>query len=100
MTGSVGSVADPPAPVALVAALVSVASEPVVAAELVAPLAPVVLEGPPALVAEDADDDRPPLAPGLEDEVLDEVVESVALDVVGVPLLLASVPLPLADELG
>jgi len=98
VTGSLGTVADPPTPVALVLApFVSVVSEPVVAAELVAPLAPVVLERPPALVAADTDAEDVLLGPVLLE--LELAVASVALEVVAVALLVATVPLPVTDEL-
>ena len=105
MTGSLGAVPDPPAPVALLPpALVAVPPVAVIAAALVAAPAPVVLERLPALVADATDENAVLLVPApaafeLESEPVESVVvESVALDVVGVPLLLARAALVVAVE--
>lgn len=102
VTGSLGAAPDPPAPVALVPPeLVAAPPAAVAATELVAPPAPVVLDTPPALVADATDENAVLLGPApvvlalecvvVPSVVVPSVVEaSVVLDIVGVPLLLAS----------
>lgn len=106
MTGPLGAAPDPPAPVALLPpALVAVSLVMVVAAALVAPPAPVVLERLPALVADATDEDAlllgpAPVALELESEPVESVAveESVALEVAGVLLLLVAAALVVAVE--